>query len=84
MTFSVTALDRAGQPVTDYAGTIQLYSPTDHAAKFPVKKYSFTPADGGTHQFADGITFRKGGAEILKVTQVSNTKILGKATFGIE
>ena len=84
VTFSVTALDRAGQPVTDYTGTVTLFSPTDHAAKFPIKQYTFTTADQGTHEFADGVTFHKGGDEVLKVDQVSNTHILGKATFGIE
>ena len=82
LTFSVTALDRVGQPVTDYTGTINLYSPTDHAAMFPVRQYTFTTADQGTHAF--NVTFHKGGAEVLKVDQVSNTQIRGKATFGIE
>ena len=82
VSFSVTAVDRAGQPVTDYNGTINLYSPTDHAANFPAKQYTFTTADQGTHSF--GVTFHKGGAEVLKVDQVSNTQIRGKATFGIE
>ncbi len=84
LTFSVTALDRAGQPVTDYTGTVALSSPTDHAAKLLPKQYTFTTADQGTHEFADGITFHKGGDEILKVDQVSNTKVFGEATFGIE
>ncbi len=82
LTFSVTAIDRAGQPVTDYTGTINLYSPTDHAAMFPIRQYTFTTADQGTHAF--NLTFHKGGAEVLKVDQVSNTQIRGKATFGIE
>jgi hypothetical protein len=84
VTFSVTALDRAGQPVTDYTGTVALFSPTDHAAKLLVKQYTFTTADQGTHEFADGITFHKGGAEVLKVDQMSHTEIRGQATFGIE
>jgi hypothetical protein len=84
VTFSVTALDRAGQTVTDYTGTVELESPTDHAAKLPTKKYTFTTADQGTHEFADGISFRKGGAEVLKVYQVSNIRIKGEATFGIK
>ena len=84
VTFSVTALDRAGMPVTDYTGTINLYSPTDHAAIFPARQYTFTTADQGTHEFADGVTFHKGGAEVLKIDQVNNTQIDGKAKFGIE
>jgi hypothetical protein len=84
VTYSVTALDRAGQPVTDYTGTINMFSPTDHNAKFSPHTYSFTTADHGTHQFADGVTFHKGGADVLKVDQISNTRIAGSQKFGIE
>jgi hypothetical protein len=84
ITYSVTALDRAGQPVADYTGTINIYSPTDHAAKFPARQYTFTTADQGTHDFPDGVTFHKGGAEVLKIVQVNNTQIHGEAKFGIE
>jgi hypothetical protein len=84
VTYSVTALDRAGQPVTDFTGTIDALSPTDHSAEFRVPQYTFTTADQGTHEFPEGVTFHKGGAEILKVDQVNNTRIHGNATFGIE
>jgi hypothetical protein len=84
VTFSVTALDRAGQPVTDFTGTIDVFSPTDHSAELLAPQYTFTTADQGTHEFAEGVTFHKGGAEILKVDQVNNTRIHGDATFGIE
>jgi hypothetical protein len=84
VTFSVTALDRAGQPVTDFTGTIDALSPTDHSAVFRVPQYTFTTADQGTHEFPEGVTFHKGGAEVLKVDQVNNTRIHGNATFGIE
>jgi hypothetical protein len=84
VTFTVTAIDRAGKPVTDYTGTISLFSPTDHAAKFLVKQYTFTTADQGIHEFAGGVTFHKGGDEVLKVDQVSNTHVRGTAIFGIE
>jgi hypothetical protein len=84
LTFTVTALDVQKQPVTNYTGTIDLFSPTDHAAKLSPRVYTFTTADQGAHTFVDGITFHKGGAEILKVDQKSNTKIDGRATFGIE
>jgi hypothetical protein len=84
ITYSVTALDHAGQRVPDYAGTIQFFSPTDHSATFLTKTYTFTTADQGTHAFVDGVTFHKGGAEILKVNQVNNTRIKGEQDFGIE
>jgi hypothetical protein len=70
--------------VTDYTGTIDLFSTTDHAAKFLSRTYTFTTADQGSHTFLDGVTFHKGGAQILKVDQATNTRIRGKATFGIE
>ena len=84
VSFAVTALDRAGQAVTDYTGTIDLFSPTDHSAKLLAKTYTFTTADQGTHQFPGGITFHKGGAEVLKVEQMNNTKIFATQEFGIE
>ncbi len=84
VTFSVTALDRAGQPVPSYTGTIDMFSPTDHSAKFLSKSYTFTTADQGTHQFPDGITFHKGGAEVLKVDQLNNTRVVGQQPFGIQ
>jgi hypothetical protein len=84
LTFSVTAVDRQNHPVTSFTGTIDLLSPTDHAAKFATKVYTFTTADQGTHTFGGGVTFHKGGAELLKVDQMSNTTIQGKARFGIQ
>jgi hypothetical protein len=84
LTFSVTALDRAGQTVTDYTGTVEFLSPTDHSAQFLPHTYTFTTADEGTHEFPDGVTFHKGGAEVLKLHQVNNTRIVGSQAFGIE
>jgi hypothetical protein len=84
ITYSVAALDRAGQPVPGYTGTIQFFSSTDRSAKFLTKTYTFTTLDQGTHAFVDGVTFQKGGAEVLKVNQVSNTRIKGEQDFGIE
>jgi hypothetical protein len=84
ITFSVTALDHAGQVVTDYTGTINLSSSTDHSALFVPRTYTFTTADQGTHEFPDGVTFHKGGAELLKVDQVTNTRISGSQRFGIQ
>ena len=84
ITFTVTALNSQGQPVTDYTGTIDLGSPTNKPATIVPRIYTFTTADQGSHTFVNGLTFHKGGAEVLKVHQVSNTRISGKATFGIE
>jgi hypothetical protein len=82
--FSVTALGHDGRPATDYTGTVQFYSPTDHSASLPQRTYTFTTADEGTHDFPDGVTFHKGGAEVLRVRQVNNTQIAGSQPFGIQ
>src|SRR5579883_236388 len=76
LTYSVTALNH-GRPVRDYTGTIQFFSPTDHSAKFLTRTYTFTTADQGTHTFVDGVTFHKGGAEVVRVNQLNNTHIVG-------
>jgi hypothetical protein len=52
-------------------------------AHFAPQTYTFTPADHGTHSFVGGVTFGKGGAEVVKVTQANNAKVRGFATFGI-
>jgi hypothetical protein len=52
-------------------------------ATFANRTYTFTPADHGTHTFYGGVTFKKGGAEVLKVVQTDNPKVFGKATFAI-
>jgi hypothetical protein len=57
--------------------------PTNGLASFPMKQYTFTPADHGTHHFIGGVTFGKAGAEILRVAQINNSKVSGKTTFAI-
>jgi hypothetical protein len=52
-------------------------------ATFQPQIYTFTTADHGTHTFLDGVTFNKGGAEVLKVQQQNNSRVRGFATFAI-
>jgi hypothetical protein len=56
---------------------------TQGLAKFQNQVYTFSPADQGTHTFEGGVTFFKGGAEVLKVQQQNDDRIRGFATFGI-
>ena len=56
---------------------------TTGLASFPVKHYTFTPEDHGSHHFVGGVTFGKAGAEVLRVVQSNNSKISGKTTFAI-
>jgi hypothetical protein len=52
-------------------------------ASFNPQAYTFTPADHGSHTFVAAVTFGKGGAETLQVTQANNPKVVGKTTFSI-
>jgi hypothetical protein len=52
-------------------------------ADFNPQSYTFTAADQGTHTFVGAVTFGKGGAESVQVTQADNPKVIGKATFAI-
>ena len=47
---------------------------TTGLATFPVTLYTFTPADHGTHQFIGGVTFNKGGAEVLEELRPTTRK----------
>ncbi len=107
LSFTVTALDAQGQPLTDYTGTVAITSPTDSRTNYPAsvyaslkiteppadapgfakitpQSYTFTTADQGSHTFVDAVTFQKGGAESIQVTQANDPKVSGKATFAIE
>jgi hypothetical protein len=84
LTITVTALDAQRRRVPSFTGSIAMVSPTDRAATIVPRVYAFTTADQGAHTFVNGLTFHKGGAEVFKVHQVSNTRIRGGATFGIE
>jgi hypothetical protein len=56
---------------------------TTDLANIPNPVYQFKPSDHGMHTFVGGITFNKGGAQILMVTQTNNMYVYGKATYGI-
>jgi hypothetical protein len=52
-------------------------------ATFSTQDYTFTPADQGTHTFVGGVTFEKGGAEVLEVSQANDAKVQGETTVWI-
>jgi hypothetical protein len=56
---------------------------TTGLADIPVATYTFKPGDHGSHTFTSGITFHKGGAQVLMVTQTDNNSVHGTATYGI-
>jgi hypothetical protein len=52
-------------------------------ATFTTQNYTFTAADQGTHTFVGGVTFEKGGAEVLQVSQANDAKVHGQTTIWI-
>jgi hypothetical protein len=56
---------------------------TTDLAVIPHTTYTFSPADHGSHTFISGITFNKGGAQVLLVTQTNNNTVYGSAKYGI-
>jgi hypothetical protein len=56
---------------------------TTGLASFTTQEYTFTPSDHGTHTFVGSVTFQKGGAELVKVTQSNDKKVHGEATISI-
>jgi hypothetical protein len=67
VTLTVTALNKAGQPVPSYVGVVGWQS-TDGAALLP-GSYPFTAADKGTHAFP--VTLRTVGAQTVTVTEAA-------------
>jgi Bacterial Ig-like domain (group 3) len=56
---------------------------TQGLATFTTQSYTFSLADHGSHTFVGAVTFGKGGAENIQVTQANNHKVRGKTTFAI-
>lgn len=67
-TFTVTALDNAGNVLTDYAGTIDLSSSDYQVAGLPAD-YTFTAADAGVHTFT--VTFKTAGWQSATATDTA-------------
>lgn len=72
-TDTLTALDALGNVATGYAGTVHFAS-SDTAAALPAD-YTFTTADGGTHGFAPGVTFRTVGSQRLTVRDLADSTL---------
>jgi hypothetical protein len=72
-------------PKHEYAtlGLIEPPAESTLLATFNPSGYTFTTADHGSHTFLDAVSFGKGGAENLKVTQANNSKVFGKTVFSI-
>jgi subtilisin-like proprotein convertase family protein len=79
---TVTAVDRAGVPVRDYAGTIVVDS-TDHGMQRP-GPYRFQAGDQGTHSFPDpagnpGLLPSRAGPALVRVFDRDRPLLQGSA-----
>jgi hypothetical protein len=63
-TTTVSVVDGASKPITNYTGTVH-FTATDALAELP-GDYTFQPADRGVHAF--GLTLKTGGKQTLTVT----------------
>jgi sugar lactone lactonase YvrE len=75
-TFTVTAVDAFGNPVTGYTGTVH-FSSTDPSAQLP-DDYPFTADDQGSHTFT--ATFNTPGTYTLRVEQAGDPTLFATQT----
>ena len=72
---TVQAVDYAGQPQSDYTGTVHFAS-TDGAAILPAD-FTFTAGMLGLHTFVNGVTMRSSGEWCVTATDTSAVSITG-------
>jgi len=73
---TATVLDSNGNVVAGYTGTVHFTS-TDPAAVLPAD-YTFTPLDGGAHQFS--LTFDTAGGQSATVSDTASASVTGTTT----
>jgi hypothetical protein len=69
LSFTVTALDGANNPVASYRGTVH-FTTSDPSGTVPVD-YTFTSTDNGAHTFTSGATLRTAGSQTITATDPS-------------
>jgi len=80
---TVSAVDRNGNVVEDYVGTV-LFSSTDPDATLPnFGKYTFKERDLGVKQFPLVLKFRKGGTQTLRVEDQNDRTIKGETDIDV-
>jgi hypothetical protein len=75
--FTVTAKDANGKPVTSYAGTVKITS-TDSQAQLP-EDYTFQASDKGTYTFTN-VTLSTSGSQTITATDTQKISITGAQT----
>lgn len=79
----VRAVDRSGNTVEDYVGSI-VFSSTDPSATLPnFGKYTFKDRDLGVKQFPLVLKFEQGGPQTLRVEDSNDPSIIGTTTIQV-
>lgn len=79
--FTIRAVDRNGNTVEDYAGTVR-FSSTDPNATFP-SSYTFKSRDLGEKSFALALKFANLGQQTFRVEDVNDPSIVGEITIDV-
>jgi hypothetical protein len=82
-TIRITAVDRDGNRVEDYSGTV-LLSSTDPSAFLPISgRVPFRAQDLGEKQLTLGLRFRTAGEHILHVEDAENPSVMSEVTMTV-
>lgn len=80
---TVSAVDRDGNIVEDYVGTV-IFSSTDPDATLPnFGRYTFKDRDLGAKEFPLVLKFRANGQQTLRVEDQNDSRIMGEATVTV-
>lgn len=80
---TISAVDKNGAVIKDYAGEVLIFSQTDPKAEFPgtlsENTYKFKASDAGKVKFENAVKFSKAGNQDVNVYDISNEDIFGFA-----
>nr|MDD3720717.1 hypothetical protein [Candidatus Gracilibacteria bacterium] len=84
---TIEAVDKNGNTVKDYAGTILILSETDPKAELPKEikdnSYTFKESDQGKIKFENALKFKSTGKQELNIYDLADETILGVGTINI-
>jgi hypothetical protein len=77
---TVSALDVFGQAAVGYSGTMRITTSDPGEGIFLPPDYTFTPKDGGSHTFPNGVILVTPGDQTLTATDTNDDSISGTTT----
>lgn len=84
---TIEAVDKSGETVTDYIGTIIVFSETDKEAEFPNElsenTYEFSPSDGWIIKFENAVKFKNPGKQSIHVYDLADDTVMWMAEVDI-